>query len=269
MLNNIHIALTVLIALLFASAYYLGRRSMRTPPASDQTDTPPSIGSHARLLIGLGTAFIVALLCWRIFRNVRAAIDYLDSFLLLSFLLAAALYYLRGNRRLAALSFHIIPMIVLILLLGAILEIIQPESFYYERAWNSIHLISIILGTLCFALACVAGIVYLTADHRLKNKKIMGPVTPSRFPSLASLEKFTRWTVYPGFFLLTIAIAAGALSIGNEQPRAKIAFALTAWLIYALLLPRAPAFRGKRSAWLSIIGFIFILACYVAASWFK
>jgi len=44
---------------------------------------------------------------------------------------------------------------------------------------------------------------------------------------------------------------------------------LAAWLVYAALLPRAPAFRGKRSAWLSIVGFVFILAGYVAASWVK
>ncbi|MCL2646911.1 MAG: cytochrome c biogenesis protein [Phycisphaerales bacterium] len=276
MLNYVQVTITFVIALLFGFAYYLGHRSMQAQLAAadpEQAGSPLSMGFYARFLVVLGTLLIVGLLGWRILGDARAAIGYLDAFLLLAFLLAVALIYLRGNRRLAGLSFHIVPMIVFVLLLGVVLELARPGPFpYYERAWNFVHLGCIIVGTLCFALACVGGIVYLFAANRLKTRKMMGPVLASRFPSLASLETFNRWMVYPGFFLLTVGIAAGALSIrngGHEQPRAKIALALAAWIIYAVLLPRAPAFRGKRSAWLSIVGFGFILAGYVAAYWIE
>ncbi|MCL2639275.1 MAG: cytochrome c biogenesis protein [Phycisphaerales bacterium] len=281
MINTIQIAIAFLIVLIFGYAYYLGWRRMREQKGgggtvADPTDSPYVMGLHANLLVGLGALLIAGLLGWRTLGDVRAAIDYLDVFLLLAFLLAAAQIYLRGHRRLGGLSLYIGPMIAFVLLLGIGLQLIRPGPFpYYEKAervWNLVHVGTILIGTLCFALACVGGIVYLSADHRLKNRKMMGPVDASRFPSLATLERFNRWMVYPGFFLLTIGIAAGALAVrygDHEKPRAKIAIALAAWLIYAVLLPRAPAFRGKRSAWLSIVGFAFILAGYVATSWIQ
>lgn len=277
MINYLQMASALVVAALYGLAYFLGHRHIHAALAGVDPSQPrvaPSMGFQARLLVAIATLLAAALLVWRTLSRAEPTplAHYLDAFLVLALLLAVALIHLRWTRNLVALSFYILPMIVIVLVLGIILEIANPGPFrYLEKAWAGIHLVAIIVGSLCFALASVGGIVYLAAARNLKTKK-MGAARSPRLPSLGSLEKFNRWMVYLGFPLLTIAIVAGALSIlngGADQPKAKLVSAAIAWSIYALLLPLAPAFRGRRAAWLSIVGFFVILSGYAAATFIK
>jgi ABC-type uncharacterized transport system permease subunit len=283
-----YVALAVTAAL-FAAAFILGLRHMKNA-AAESGEAAHSMGFPARFLVMLAATATALLLIWRAASEGRLTLpltNHFDAFLVLALLLAILLMYFRMTRHLRALSFFMLPMIAAMLVLGGILEAVSPGPYHYENIWTRIHIVTIIIGSVCFALACVCAAVYLMAARQLKHKPAaMGaPQQPRRrwigFPPLASMEKVNQWMVYLGFPLLTIAMITGFLRIAQGHGAAtqstiaslspKLAFAAIAWLIYAILLhiPLAPSFRGPRAAWLSIIGFIFFLGGYVAVIFMK
>ncbi len=148
------------------------------------------------------------------------------------------------------------------------------ESQNFLNAWTFIHLIAIITATLCFVFACVGGILYLLADRQLRRKGLDASHRWIGLPPLASIEKLSRWMIVVGFPLLSLATIAGILRMTQtRQPSGslyvKIALGMASWLVYALLLyvPLTPSFRGRRAAWLSIIGFLLFIGAFAAAKW--
>jgi ABC-type uncharacterized transport system permease subunit len=173
-------------------------------------------------------------------------------------------------------------MIVILLLIGMLLALGRGNASQapdYANVWTLLHMVTLIAATLCFALACVGGVVYLLADRQLRRKGLDGSHRWVGLPPLGSIEKFNRWLIFGGFPLLSISTVAGILRLAQEraastQPaagggHAKIAMGIVSWLIYAVLLhvPLNPSFRGRRAAWLSIAGFILFIATFVAAYW--
>jgi ABC-type uncharacterized transport system permease subunit len=204
-----------------------------------------------------------------------------DAFLALGLLLSLTVMYFRWTRHLRSLAFFLQPMIVILLGLGLLLAAIhrgsagEGQNFLY--AWTFIHLIAIITSTICFALACVGAAVYLLADRQLRRKGLDGSHRWIGLPPLGSIEKFNRWMIVAGFPLLSVATAAGIVRM-TQAPEAgppgasqhiKIACGVMSWLVYAMLLyiPLTPSFRGRRAAWLSIIGFILFIGAFAAAKW--
>ncbi len=191
-------------------------------------------------------------------------------------LLDVVLIYFRWTRHLLSLSFFLLPMIVIFLLLGAILSILSPQTYEYGSIWIRIHILTVVTGTVCFALGCVGGGVYLIAHRQLKHKGLDHTHRWSGLPPLASIEKFNQLMICLGFPLLTIAMLTGILRLAQEPdvPRTaalipKISLSVLAWLVYAILinLPLTPRFRGTRAAWLWIIGFALFIGGYIAANW--
>jgi ABC-type uncharacterized transport system permease subunit len=276
---------------LFAAGFVLGLRHMKKA-AAEIGEAAHSMGFPARFTVMLAAVSAAVLLVWRAVSEGRLTLpltNHFDAFLVLALLLAIVLMYFRLTRHLRALSFFMLPMIAAMLILGGILEAVSPGPYHYENFWTRIHIVTVVTGSVCFALACVCAAVYLMADRQLKHRNspgAMGVPQPRRrwiwFPPLASMEKVNQWMVYLGFPLLTIAMVTGFLRIAQAQSSTtqsatlgtilpKLTFAALAWLIYAVLLhlPLAPSFRGQRAAWLSIIGFVLFLGGFVAVIWMK
>jgi len=116
------------------------------------------------------------------------------------------------------------------------------------------------------------GAMYLVANRRLRSGAAMpGP----NLGSLERLEHLTMAAVRVGFALLTIGLLTGLLRILQSQPtklgknwpaNPKVPLAFGVWVIYALVLhaPINPILRGRKAAWLSIIGFILMVGTLVA-----
>jgi cytochrome c-type biogenesis protein CcsB len=92
-------------------------------------------------------------------------------------------------------------------------------------------------------------------------------------PSLAQLDILTYRIVSIGLPLLTIGIITGAWWAKEAwgaywQWDPKETAALFSWTVYALYmhLHTRNAWRGLRSAWLSIAGFVSILFCYLGVN---
>ncbi len=92
-------------------------------------------------------------------------------------------------------------------------------------------------------------------------------------PSLAKLDIMTYRIVAVGLPLLTVGIITGAWWAKEAwgaywQWDPKETAALASWIIYAMYmhLHTRNAWRGQRSAWLSVLGFISIMFCYLGVN---
>ena len=92
-------------------------------------------------------------------------------------------------------------------------------------------------------------------------------------PSLAKLDIMTYRIIAIGLPLLTVGIITGAMWAKEAwgaywQWDPKETAALLSWIIYAgyMHLHTRNAWRGERSAWISIVGFISILFCYLGVN---
>lgn len=273
------IALLLLTAALFLLAFLFALLHARRPVASEAGGGNPrlfSLGPAAGVALVVATLLAVGLLVYRALTARSLALplaDHFDAFLLLALLLDGAVLYLRRTRRFRSLAVFLLPMIAALLLLGAALAAVSPKPYPYGNIWTLLHVVSVIAGALCLALACVGAAAYLLAHRRLKRTP-----TPQALPSLpplASLERFNMAMVYAGFPLLTVAMVTGVLRLA-QSPAAhgawlspKILLACAAWLTYALLaqVPLAPRLRGLHAAWLSILGFSLFLATYATVMW--
>lgn len=287
----LQLSLLALTGLLFAAAFALGWRHMRrlaegTVPVGALANSAASMGPASRAAIMVATLLDIGLLVWRAASEHKLTLplsNHFDAFLLLALLLAIVLVYFRWTRHLRSFSFFLLPMIVILLFLGAMLSILSPQGYEYGSIWARFHILTIIAGTVCFSLGCVGGAVYLIAHRQLKHKGgVGGRLDASHrwngLPPLASIEKFNQGMVYLGFPLLTVAIFTGMLRAAQEPDVLrhagmvwKIALAALAWVVYAVLahLPLAPRFRGPNAAWLWIIGFALFIGGFVAANWMR
>jgi cytochrome c-type biogenesis protein CcsB len=94
-------------------------------------------------------------------------------------------------------------------------------------------------------------------------------------PSLGKLDILTYRIVAVGLPLLTVGIITGAWWAKEAwgaywQWDPKETAALTSWIIYAayMHLHTRSAWRGSRTAWVSVIGFVSIVFCYLGVNIF-
>jgi ABC-type uncharacterized transport system permease subunit len=261
---------------LFFAGFLLGLRHMRRPPEGDARDT---LGAAAWTAVVAGTVLALSMLVYRAAAARSFALplsDHFDAFLLLALLLDGAVVYLRLTRRFRSLAFFLLPMIGGLLVLGGVLAAVSPGQYRWGDVWMLLHVVSVIAGTLCFALGCVGGGVYLLAHRQLKPGGMEGGKRFGGLPPLATIERFNLSMVYAGFPLLTLAMVtgtlrlaqgAGAVSAWHVSP--KVVLAVAAWVVYGVVahVPLAPRLRGLHAAWLTIVGFVLFLGTYAAVTW--
>ncbi|MGC9260056.1 MAG: cytochrome c biogenesis protein CcsA [Phycisphaerae bacterium] len=226
------------------------------------------------IAVGNGVFLTILLLVSRMadaHRLMLPLADYFDAFLLLGLLLSMLWAYLQWTHHLRALATFLLPMIFAVLVVGLVLGEMGYQHFGAHNPWTAAHIASVLLGTASFAAGCVGGITYLLADRRLKKCGRPG-WNFSQMPSLASVEKFTRHAIVLGFALLTVAAITGIFRAVRD-PRLmgkdwyvapKVILTAVVWLVYAALLNirLVPILRGARCAWLSIIGFVLLMAIF-------
>ena len=99
--------------------------------------------------------------------------------------------------------------------------------------WLEMHASVSLIAYGAFALACVAGLMYLLQERQLKSRQINSLFY--HFPPLTDLFAAITRLLWLGFVLLTLGIAAGFL-IGQPLPYVKIAWSLGVWIFYAAIL---------------------------------
>lgn len=217
----------------------------------------------------------IAALVWHAFsqRTVMPPGDNFASLAAVGLLLAGFILYVQRIRPIPGLDLFLLPIVLLMLISAIVFGRIKPGSYHPDSLWFWAHDLSNYGGALAFAIAAAVGGMYLVASKRLRKKP---PLQGPQMGSLERLEKITHSAGALGFALLTVGMATGLIRIahagGNTQlgphwlASPKVILAFGVWIIYALALhtPISPALRGRKSAMLSIIGFVLMFGTIVA-----
>ncbi|KOX23087.1 cytochrome C assembly protein [Saccharothrix sp. NRRL B-16348] len=163
-------------------------------------------------------------------------------------------------------------MSVFVLLPIASLLFLAGNRLYAEAAplvpplrsyWIIIHVAAAIMASGVFLLSGVVSALHLASSGEFTRK---GKPSGRRLPPAEHLDKIAYRTGTVGFLTLTFAIITGAVwaeqawgRFWGWDPKETVAF--VSWVCYAAYLhARATAgWRGRRSAWLNVIGMVVVL----------
>ncbi len=185
------------------------------------------------------------------------------------FLLAFAgisVYLLAHFRyRLEVMGVIILPLVILLMLLS----IIVPDdpgtsSERWRLSLRLVHVVPAVLGVAFLFVTFATSLIYLVQERGLKEHR------PFRFslnlPSLERCDRLSYLSLGWGFAFLTLVVVTGVLT--NQYTNGGFSwvwrerFSLLAWALFAVVIYDrvfAGRWRGRLSAWLSIIGFVAII----------
>jgi cytochrome c-type biogenesis protein CcsB len=150
---------------------------------------------------------------------------------------------------------------------------IDPLIPALQSNWLHAHVITCFLSYASFAISFAVSIMYLIkAPKKEGGEPETGPI--AFFPSLESLDELIYKTIVVGFPLLTIGIITGAAwanyawgAYWSWDP--KETWSLITWFVYAVFLHArfTREWRGKRTAFLSLIGFVAVIFTYFGVNY--
>ncbi len=120
--------------------------------------------------------------------------------------------------------------------------------------WLEIHAGLSLMAYGAFALACVAGVMFLVQERLLKRHKI-GSLF-HHLPSISYLSKAIFRLFLIGLLFLSVGIAA-AYGMAERPSGLKLALAYAVWVLYAFLTTAQWLHRlePRLTAWISVVGF--------------
>jgi len=150
---------------------------------------------------------------------------------------------------------------------------INPLMPALQSNWLLYHVLTCFLGYAAFAVACGVSIMYLIKARSEESGKAAAGSVVSQFPPTKVLDELNYKAIMIGFPLLTLGIITGAAwanyawgTYWSWDP--KETWSLIVWFIYAAFLHArfTKGWVGKRAAWLSIIGFLATVFCYLGVN---
>jgi cytochrome c-type biogenesis protein CcsB len=152
----------------------------------------------------------------------------------------------------------------LVSLLTIISQVIWEENHSIppslRSGWVYFHSSIAYLAYAAFLLTFVSGILYLIQEKELKHKNFR--FLYFRLPSLKVCDELMRRSLYVGFVSMSLTIVTGAFRAQQVWGQfwswdPKETAALITWAIYLILVNYhlSSKWRGKRAAYISIIGF--------------
>lgn len=192
----------------------------------------------------------------------------------LCFVFVAALAYVIIERKFSIGGIGLFVMPILVVLgcwLVSIDLTIEPVMPALRSYWLAVHVSAAVISYGAFAVSFAVSIAYL-----LKDKS--GDKADSRLaqtlPSLKVLDEITYKLIFVGLPFLTIMLVTGAVwaeyawgAFWSWDP--KETWALITWLVYAIYLHTRfmKGFKGKRAAWLSVLGFAAVIFTFFGVSY--
>lgn len=127
------------------------------------------------------------------------------------------------------------------------------------NSWLEFHASMSLVAYGVFALACIAGVMYLVQERQLKTHQLHSIFY--HLPPLTNLFAAITRLLWWGFALYTVGIVSGFFT-GHPLPRIQVIAAVALWLLYAAILQARHLkwLAPRRVAALCIIGFSAALA---------
>ena len=170
------------------------------------------------------------------------------------------IYLLVGSAyRLSLLGAFTTPLVLFLLLVAEFAPLDRSAHIRQIRdPWIEFHASLSLIAYGAFALAGLAGLMYLLQDRQLKNRK--GGTLLYNLPPITDLGIANTRLIWLGLGLLTVAFAAGFVS-GMQVNSIKFWTSATIWLAYAVMvvLRQIHTLAPRRTATLSVAALAFIL----------
>lgn len=197
-------------------------------------------------------------------------------------LLALAYLYTEMTTAERAMGVFIMPLLVALQAIPAVRPSVENPAAVLQGVLFNIHVSSLLLAYASFALAWVIGTTYVLLFKEIKAKHLGFFYT--RLPSLQVLDRMNQQAILLGWTFLTAGLVFGVMLLSQARvvdagdPRVqamslqdpKIIVALVCWLVYSfeLFAARRIGWGGRRSAYLSAVGFAIVLLNFVPISYF-
>ena len=174
--------------------------------------------------------------------------------------------------RIMVLGSFVVPFSTFLMIISSTIPIssitVRP---IFKGFWLPLHVATALLGDAIFAIAFIAGVMYLIQEHQIKTKRL--GAFYSRLPSLNSLDSINYQAINYGFLLLTIGMITGSIVAQGSHGSywlwdPKEIWSLITWLCYAALLHQrmAVGWRGRRSALMSIGCFFILIFTFIGVN---
>jgi cytochrome c-type biogenesis protein CcsB len=173
--------------------------------------------------------------------------------------------------KIAALGSFMLPLVIVLMVPALIVSgDIKELNPVLKSGWLGVHTSLAVLGDSAFAFACIISIMYLIQERQLKSKNL-GAIF-HRLPSLDIMDTLGYKALTLGWPLFTLGMITGSIWANSAWGTywswdPKETWSLITWVIYlALLHLRTIGWRGRKMAFLSIIGFTFVLISFFVVS---
>ncbi|MGE0448261.1 MAG: inner membrane protein YpjD [Vicinamibacterales bacterium] len=240
----------------------------------------PSVGRLATtLLVGgiLSHTFLIGMMTMEAGHvPVADKSSAISTFVLL---LALAYLYTEMTTEERAMGAFIMPLAVALQLIPALDPGVEARAEVLQGPLFGIHVSSLMFAYASFALACVIGITYVLLFKEIKAKHL--GVFYARLPSLQVLDSMNQRAIAVGWACLTIGLVSGAIWAGQvhmPEPAGqtmslqdpKIFVAVICWAVYSfeVFAARRIGWGGRRTAYLSALGFAIVLLNFLPISYF-
>ena len=243
----------------------------------------PGVGRAATtllLLAALSHTFVIGMQTMEVrhvpIANLSRAVSSFVWMLALSYL------YLEMTTDERAMGVFILPLLVGLQAIPVLNPGVENRDPLFDSPWFWVHVASLLFAYASFALAAMLGLTYMLQFKEIKKKQLGYFYT--RLPSLHVLDAMNSRAVVIGWVFLTIGVVVGvvwasqarALNPGNANLQEmslndpKIFIALVSWVVYSfeVFARRTLGWTGRRSAWLSALGFAIVLLNFLPVSYF-
>src|SRR3954467_10665156 len=242
-----------------------------------------AVGRTATTLLVAATlahTFVIGMLTMRAGQvPIAGATPAISTFV---WLLALAYLYTEMTTDERAMGVFILPLLVMLQTIPALRPSMGDRAAVLQGPLFGVRVSSLLFAYASFALACVIGITYVLLFKEIKAKHLGFFYT--RLPSLQVLDRMNQRAIMIGWVFLTIGVivggvwAAEARAYAGADPRVqamsvydpKIFVALLCWAVYSfeLFAARRIGWGGRRTAYLSALGFAIVLLNFVPISYF-
>ncbi len=195
-----------------------------------------------------------------------------------SWILVAVYLAIQIRHSLPVLGAFVTPPALALLLLASLdtKEMVLPERLAHllPSHWLPLHVLFAFLGDALLGVSACFAVMYLIQERQLKRKKI--GALYYRLPPLDVLDRLSYRCISFGFPFLTLGILTGSIWLKTVQggyidwQDGRQTATLLTWFLYAALLHGRliAGWRGRRVAWLNIVGFLVILLTFLKLSHF-
>lgn len=173
--------------------------------------------------------------------------------------------------KIAALGSFMLPLVIILMVPAFLLSgDIKELNPVLKSGWLGVHTSFAVLGDAAFAFAFIVSVMYLIQERQLKAKRL-GAIF-HRLPSLDIMDTLGYKALTFGWPLFTLGMMSGSIwansawgSYWSWDP--KETWSLITWVVYLVLLHlRTIGWRGRKMAFLSIAGFVFVLVSFFVVS---